>query len=262
MSRPKLTNEEIQKLKRDADLEDLSDDNEFVQDIVDSREDSLFNANEPVDSAEVGERLWMAWPTGQMVQCTVLEEEEDCPPRYYKVHPDGNESDVSMAAANLYKTPRACMLGNMISRLREYAMFMFGIRCSFTGIDGFPEHDKYGQPAKYKVGDTVWFREPNNDVRYHSGVVTAVIKEDDPDDAEFMPYTYRIRSVHETRPNLVFVRELASDDVFGSRNEVIIDIIDDREMCTVMGDPMWYASLRGLTETIEDVPDDYKAESL
>lgn len=256
--RPKLTSEEIAALKQSLEMEDLPDDDSMVQSIIQDTEDHRFNAHDPVDSATQGDVLWTALPTGTLVKCNVLEQVETEPPKSYKVQIDGSEETVIVSVKNLYKTQRACMLGSLEKRLLEYVRFVYKLKYSFTGVSTENTHDKQGQPAKYKVGDTVWYREGKNNYRYHSGTVTAVEEETDFWDAEFMPYTYHIESKNR---NMTFYRDLTSDRVFGSRNEVILDIINDRE-CQLQGDLFWLANLRGTTETEEDVPDDYEATSI
>ena len=256
--RPKLNTEEIAALKKSLEMEYLPDDDSTVQSIIQDTEDHIFNEHSSVEDAKQGDILWMSLPTGALVKCVALDQVETEPPKAYKVQIDGTEETVVASVKNLYKTQRAAMLGNLEKHLLEYIRFAYKLRHSFTGESEERIKDKKGQPAKYKVGDTVWYRESRNSYRYHSGTVTAVAEETDFWDAEFMPYTYHVESKNI---NTVFHRDLTSDRVFGSRNEVILDIINDREL-QLHGDLFWFANLRGTTETEEDVPDDYEAKSI
>ena len=263
--RPKLTSEEIAALKQSLEMEDLPDDDDMVRAYIEEKEEELFNAHDPIEDANPGDVLWMTWPTGNIVKCTVIKEVEDTPPKYYEVAPEGNDSNVTMPAARLYKSRRACFIGNVCNKLLETIWFTNQLMSSFTGEEPKKLNEDHNpdRPAAFAIGDRVWYinEDMGAEPRYLSGIVTDIRKETDCFDAPFMPYIYTVttRKGHKRHP---IVRHLSDDEIFKTRNQAIMAEIAWGNVATIQGAPLSYASLRGTTETEEDVPDDYEATSI
>ena len=251
--RRKLTPEEVDNIRKENNLEDVPEEDAFLQYLIKEQEEFIYNDTSCITKAEIGERLWTVLPTHQLVQCTVLEEEPTFPVEY-KVKLDTQDEPISLSHTLLFKEQRACALNELHHIVHEYARAENWLMESFTGVhyERWTCNDK-DTPSRFKEGDEIWFREPHNDNEIQKGIITGIEKETDEFDAPFMPYTYYVKSRDENK-GITCCQELTDENVYATRAECIMAIMEDRQMCAVMADIETFKMLTG-TEEANQQPD-------